>query len=78
MAVLEVNLPTGWRMDNLESLMYNIDDPAKRIKKIESNKQDTNIVFYFDTIKNDETCVKVPGMFLKFQFIYFFKCLLII
>lgn len=61
MAVLEVELPSGWRMDSLETLMYNMDDPSKRIKKIESNKADTNIIFYFDTIKNDETCVRVPG-----------------
>jgi len=61
MAVLEVLLPSGWKMDNLESLMDNMDDTSKRIKKIESTKADTNIVFYFDTVKNDETCVKVPA-----------------
>lgn len=61
MAVLDVNLPTGWRMDNIESLMYNMEDASKRIKKIESSKADTNVVFYFDTIQNDEVCVKVPG-----------------
>lgn len=61
MAIMEVLLPTGWKMDNLESLMYNMEDPAKRIKKIETTKSDTNIVFYFDTIRNDQTCVRVPG-----------------
>lgn len=61
MAVLEVLLPSGWKMDNLETLMYNMDDPSKRIKKIESTKADTNVIFYFDTIKNDENCVKIPG-----------------
>ena len=47
MAVLEVVLPSGWKMDNLESLMYNMDDSSKRIKKIETNKADTNVIFYF-------------------------------
>lgn len=61
MAVLEVALPSGWKMDNLETLMYNMDDRSKRIKKIETTKADTNIVFYFDTIKNNQVCVKVPA-----------------
>ncbi|KAK4337227.1 hypothetical protein RND71_043733 [Anisodus tanguticus] len=60
MAILEIDLPSGYKVD-YENLMYNLEDSNKKIKKIETSRADTNVIFYFDSIKNDNTCVDVPA-----------------
>ncbi|XP_015930765.2 CD109 antigen isoform X2 [Parasteatoda tepidariorum] len=58
MAVMEVGLPSGFEADTeILPMIKNLD----KIKRVETNEGDTNVVIYFDRIDNEEVCVHVPA-----------------
>ncbi|RWS28913.1 CD109 antigen-like protein, partial [Leptotrombidium deliense] len=59
MAVMEVELPSGFVAD--VDAVQSIRSQAKGVKRIESTKDDTNVVIYFDKITRDELCLTVPA-----------------
>lgn len=58
MAVMEVDLPSGYSadVDALPSIAR-----AKEVKRIDTANGDTNVVIYFDRITRNEVCVTVPA-----------------
>jgi len=58
MAVMEVGLPSGFQADanTLPSIRK-----LEKIKRIETQEGDTNVIIYFDRIDGEETCVNVPA-----------------
>ncbi|GIY91023.1 CD109 antigen [Caerostris darwini] len=58
MAVMEVSLPSGFQADT-ETLP--LIKKLQKIKRVETQDGDTNVVIYFDRIGNEEMCVTVPA-----------------
>ncbi|GIY59393.1 CD109 antigen [Caerostris extrusa] len=58
MAVMEVSLPSGFQADT-ETLP--LIKKLQKIKRVETQDGDTNVVIYFDRIGNEEMCVSVPA-----------------
>lgn len=58
MAVMEVGLPSGYLADT-DALPSILQIP--RVKKVEANQGDTNVVIYFDRLTREESCVTVPA-----------------
>ncbi|XP_054723322.1 CD109 antigen-like [Uloborus diversus] len=57
MAVMEVGLPSGFQADSETFPAMKMD----KVKRIETQDGDTNVVIYFDRIGGDEMCVNVPA-----------------
>lgn len=53
MAVMEVNLPSGFtaNMDSLPALRR-----YKGVKRVDTEKSDTKVVLYFETLTRSEVC----------------------
>ncbi|XP_023225702.1 CD109 antigen-like isoform X2 [Centruroides sculpturatus] len=58
MAVMEVGLPSGYEADT-DALPSILQIP--RVKKVEANQGNTNVVIYFDRLTREEACVTVPA-----------------
>nr|BAK64112.1 thioester-containing protein [Hasarius adansoni] len=58
MAVMEVGLPSGFQAD---SETFPAIKKLDKIKRIETQNGDTNVVIYFDRIDGNEMCVNVPA-----------------
>ncbi|XP_055932294.1 CD109 antigen-like isoform X3 [Argiope bruennichi] len=58
MAVMEVGLPSGYvaDVDALPSILQ-----INKVKRVETQLQDTNVVIYFDRLDQEESCVTVPA-----------------
>ncbi|GBM39099.1 CD109 antigen [Araneus ventricosus] len=58
MAVMEVGLPSGFQADTETLPMIK---KLQKIKRVETQDGDTNVVIYFDRIGGEELCVNVPA-----------------
>ncbi|GFW13172.1 CD109 antigen [Trichonephila clavipes] len=58
MAVMEVGLPSGYIAD-VDALPSILQIP--KVKRVETQMQDTNVVIYFDRLDKEESCVTVPA-----------------
>ncbi|KFM80556.1 CD109 antigen, partial [Stegodyphus mimosarum] len=58
MAVMEVGLPSGYVAD-VDALPSILQIP--KVKRVETQLQDTNVVIYFDRLDKEESCVTVPA-----------------
>ena len=58
MAVMEVGLPSGFQAD---ADTFPSIRKLEKIKRIETQDGDTNVVIYFDRIDEEEMCVNVPA-----------------
>ncbi|KAK7574336.1 hypothetical protein V9T40_011527 [Parthenolecanium corni] len=60
MAVMEVNLPSGFTVDTdaIPSLLLSY---AKTIKKVETKNGETTLVLYFDSLSREEICPTVSA-----------------
>ncbi|XP_054716193.1 CD109 antigen-like [Uloborus diversus] len=58
MAVMEVSLPSGYVAD-VDALPSILQIP--KVKRVETQLQDTGVVIYFDRLDRDESCVTVPA-----------------
>ncbi|GIX78720.1 CD109 antigen, partial [Caerostris extrusa] len=58
MAVMEVGLPSGYvaDVDALPSILQ-----INKVKRVETQLQDTSVVIYFDRLDKEESCVTVPA-----------------
>merc|ERR1719429_97024 len=59
MAVMEVFMPSGWTVnkDSLPALVTR----ANKVKKVETERDDTKVVIYFETITKREKCLTVEA-----------------
>ncbi|XP_071036540.1 thioester-containing protein 1 allele R1 [Parasteatoda tepidariorum] len=58
MAVMEVTLPSGYIAD-VDALPSILQIP--KVKRVESQLHDTNVIIYFDRMDAEESCVTVPA-----------------
>ncbi|KAG8176847.1 hypothetical protein JTE90_001986 [Oedothorax gibbosus] len=58
MAVMEVGLPSGYVAD-VDALPSILQIP--KVKRVETQLQDTSVVIYFDRLDKEESCVTVPA-----------------
>lgn len=58
MAVMEVGLPSGYVAD-VDALPSILQIP--KVKRVETQLQDTSVVIYFDRLDREESCVTVPA-----------------
>merc|ERR1719244_1760435 len=59
MAVMEVFMPSGWTV-NKESLPA-LATRENKIKKVETERDDTKVVVYFETIGKREKCITIEA-----------------